>query len=159
MIPICCDFATEIHQYWMRGLQWYEYKGGDTKRWEEWQERLLPVQTARMGRDVLMWNTAWGASLPLCTAPIISHWVQSSPAMASISCFLSRSRARYMYEAVTWLPTVTQRESRGWRAASRWVVASRFSGQEALLKNKASLCFGGAALQGACSVREWRAGK
>lgn len=36
-----------------------------------------------------MWNMTTGASLPLCTVPIISHRVQSSPAMARISCFLS----------------------------------------------------------------------
>ncbi|KAM7370541.1 hypothetical protein PAMP_010077 [Pampus punctatissimus] len=47
-----------------------------------------------MGCDVLMWNMTRGTSLLLHTAPIISHSVQSRPAMASISCFLSRGRAR-----------------------------------------------------------------
>lgn len=62
--------------------------------------------------DVLMWNMTPGASLPLCTPPIISHRVQSCPAMASISCFLSA------HLAGTWFPTVTQQESGGRRRAS-----------------------------------------
>lgn len=149
------EFATAIHHHWIRRLDSYEYKGRDTDWWGGWQEGLLPVQTVWMRCDVLMWNMAWGTPLPLRTAPIISNSVQSSPAMASISCFLSCGRARYMYEAVTWLPTVTQLENRGWRRASCWVLASRFSGQEALLKNKAGLSFGATVLQGACSVRVW----
>lgn len=98
-----------------------------------------------------MWNMARGTSLSLCTAPIISHRVQSSPAMASISCFLSRARPRY--EAVTRLPTVTQLEDGGGRRVAPCCVClqSRSGGQEALLKNKGCLCFGDATPHGACS--------
>lgn len=66
---------------------------------------------SRQWCDVLMWNMTPGASLPLCTPPIISHRVQSCPAMASISCFL------YVRLAGTWFPTVTQQESGGRRRA------------------------------------------
>lgn len=49
--------------------------------------------------------------LSLRTGLIISHRVQSSPAMASISCFLSRGTGRYTTHD---FPTVTQQEEDGW---------------------------------------------
>lgn len=81
---------------------------------------------------------ARGTSPPPRTPPIISHRVQSSPAMASISCFLSRRHGQVRERGSNMQP---QLEDGGWSGASRWVAASTFSGQEALLKNKAALCF------------------
>ena len=93
----------------------------------------------RRGRGAMCRCGTWPGAHPCLPArrPLSPIGYKAAPAMASISCFLSRGRARY----ITRLPTVTQLEDGGRRGASRWVVASRFSGQEALLKNKAGLCF------------------
>ena len=166
--------ASLTTNYFVRALKRYTFtvnlKQSESEDWicmtiragtqnDEGDDRKVCFLSRQCGWGAMCWCGTWPRAhpLPLHTAPIISHSVQSSPAMASISCFLSCSRARYVCEAVTWLPTVTQLENRDCRRASCWVTASRLSGQEALLKNKASLCF--SELQGACSVRTWSSGK
>lgn len=127
---------------------------------DEGDDRKGCFLSRQCGRGAMCWCGTWPGAHPCLSArrPLSPIGYKAALLWRAFPASSPASRARYMHEAVTWLPTVTQLENRGWRRASRWVVASRFSGQEALLKNKASLCFGDTGLQGACSVRVWSAG-
>lgn len=87
------------------------------------------------GADVLMWNTG-PRHIP--ASPHAAHYLPQGT-----------KQPRYGEHFLLPLGQVRERgsnmqpqlEDGGWSGASRWVAASTFSGQEALLKNKAALCF------------------
>lgn len=60
----------------------------------------------------------WKIPASPCCAHYPHQLALYKAAMVSISCFLTRSTARYAYEVITGLPTVTQLESREQRLAS-----------------------------------------